>query len=789
MPAKASQPSGTRTRSLLITVGLLMAVVAIGVVFGVVAAAVVNVPTWNPESLTGSVSTILYDENDKVFYQLHAEENRIIVPLNKMPKDLKNAFFAIEDQQFYEHHGVNIKSIARAIFVDVISGSKRQGASTITQQLARNAFLKPEKTFERKIKEVVMSMQLESRYTKDEILEFYLNRIYFGAGAWGVETAAHTYFGKNVSELNLSECALLAGLVKSPNTYSPFRNYSEARRRQRLVLNNMAECGFITQSEADRAYEEPVNLKKTVNSTNRYGYYVDTVIDEADEILRDEGLYDNPQDAIFRGGLKIYTTVNTDVQDYAEEIYSDSSRFPNIKSRRGQIIQSAMVLEDQKTGGIVALIGGRDNEQQRGFNRATDAVRQPGSAFKPVVVYGPALEEGYTPDYTIDDSPVSYTAGDGSWTPHNYDNKYRGLISMRTAVQFSINVAAVKLADTVGIRNGVAFAQKLGISTLVTGGRYNDMNLSTALGGLTRGVKPVEMAGAYSAYANGGLWNKPHTIEKILDQDGNVLYERRNRPKQVMKKETAWMMTSMLQSVVEGGTGTRARISGVSCAGKTGTTSDSKDAWFCGYTPAYTCVVWMGFDKKETMDRTAGGTYPALLWRAVMTKAVAGKKNLSFSMPTGLSQVAVCQKSGKLATSACPEEDIRMEYRDKETTPTENCDLHVLINICPDSGKLATPSCPYPVPRGFLKEAPPGDPEAAPTEECDIHKPGQAGSAVTVKVCRDPRNQGRLYLANEAKDGASGGCPSDETAEIQVNNPEFMSYCPLPDHQIVQDGQ
>ncbi len=782
MPKRKKKKISKRdARKWLMSAAIITAVILLGAVVGTVIGAVINIPAWSPETLYGSETTTLYDRNDKAFYNLHAAEgNRIQVPLSLMPEYLKQAVIAVEDQEFYDHFGINPIAICRALIVDIISGEKAQGASTITQQLAKNAFLDPEKTWERKIKEMVLSFQLESKYSKDEILEFYLNRINFGSGAWGVQTASQLYFNKDVDQLTLAESALLAGLAQRPNAYSPFKNLDLAKGRQRVVLNSMVDCGFITKQEADDAYAEELKFEEPEDTPNRYGFFADYVVDEAERILQEEGLYENPQDAIYKGGLKIYTTMDPAVQLAAEEAYAKPDAFPQVKSKNGQDIQSAMVLLDHRTGEILSLIGGRSYTHQRGFNRAVDMVRQPGSAFKPIVVYGPAVEMGYSSEYQLEDAPVTFMAGGEPYSPKNYDGKYRGMISMRTAVQYSVNVYAVKLADEIGIKNGIKFAEKLGITSLVKSGRANDLNLSTALGGITKGVSPLEMASAYGCFGNKGIRAEHHVITRIEDNSGNTIYEYRPKFTRVMKEETAYIMTDMLQTVVQAGTGTGAQIAGVQCAGKTGTTQNDKDAWFVGYTPHYSCAVWMGYDREETMNKTYGGSYPARIWKAVMTKATAKSKG-SFSIPSGLKQVSICKKSNKVATSACPEEDIALITVGSGNVPEGTCDLHVLIDICPDSGKLATPGCPAPVQQGFLKDLLPGTPGAIPQEYCYLHGGQQASEKV--KVCTDPRHQGRIYLANIPKDSEFGGCPGEYIAEIEIDNARQLGYCPLADHQ------
>ncbi|MGE5405042.1 MAG: transglycosylase domain-containing protein, partial [Candidatus Saccharibacteria bacterium] len=587
--------------------------------------------------------------------------------------------------------------------------------------------------------------------------------------------------------LNLSECAFLAGVVQAPSRYNPYRNLTQGKKRQRTVLNSMVTCKYLTKKQADQAYAESLKFMPEPDSQKQYGYYLDYVVDEADRILHSEG-YSNPQETIFKSGLKIYTAIDPKIQTYAEKLYADPKNFPKGKSAQGQIIQSAMVLIDHQSGQINALVGGRNTAQQRGFNRAIDALRQPGSAFKPLVVYGPALEKGISPDFIIDDAPVTYSFGGQTWSPGNYDGKYRGPISMRTAVQWSVNVYAVKLAEQIGIKNGLAFAKKLGISSLVLSGARNDNNLSAALGGITRGVSPLEMASAYGCFGNQGLRVRPYVISKIIDSEGNVIYSGIPQKQQVMKKETAWLMTSLLQNVVQAGTGTKAQISGVDCAGKTGTTQDDRDAWFVGYTPRYACAVWMGYDKKESMNKTFGGAYPARIWKAVMARAMAGKTPKTFSIPDNLTPVSICIKSGKIATAACPQEDVTTKYLPKDQIPQESCDLHVQIEVCSESGKLAVSGCPSPVQRSFLKNASPGEPEAAPSEYCSIH-PGDpiiTQQKARVMVCTDPRHNGSLYLANIPREGENGGCPREMVQEKEVDDPGSIPYCSIAEHQIRQ---
>ncbi|HEX3011782.1 MAG TPA: PBP1A family penicillin-binding protein [Syntrophomonadaceae bacterium] len=773
---------------MLFKAAMIALVLLAGTCLGAVIFAARSLPAWNPDQLTGSSTTILYDDKGDVIGGLHAGENRTDIELDQVPQNLINAFIATEDQDFYHHHGVNFKGILRAVVRNVESGDlTSQGASTITQQLARNAFLTSDKRWERKVKEILLAFKLESNFSKDEILQMYLNKIYFGAGAYGVQAASQTYFGKNVGDLSLEECALLAGLVQSPNNYMPFQHYDKAKARQLLVLDNMVKCGYIDQAAADAAAGKELHFKKVQNASTRYGYYIDAVVEEAIDILgQTEDYEDDPNSAIYKSGLKIYTGMNSNMQELAEDLFVNSGNFPS-ESKNGQQIQSGMAIVDDTNGQVKAVMGGRKYEQQRGFNRATDAYRQPGSSIKPISVYGPALEKGFMPFHVLDDSPLSYKTGGTVWKPENYDHKYRGLITMRTAVQNSINTYAVQMLNEIGISSGFRFAKSLGLD-LVDKKGSNDLNLaSLSLGGLTKGATPVQMAAAYGAFGNSGVYVKPHFISKIVDANGVTIYKYQPESKRVMSTDTAWLMTSMLQTVVQSGTGTNARIPGVMAAGKTGTSEEYRDSWFCGYVPGFSGAVWMGYDQKYTMSQVYGGGYPARIWKAMMQEALKTKRVSPQSKPGDIIQVGICQKSGKLPSEACPDDQIISEYCVSEYAPKETCDKHKVVSICPESGKLATKFCPHPVLKSMLVVGENSyDPDKMPTQECDIHKSYTLPSLLTNKVwvCRDPRNEGKLYRANIPNAAQTGGCPDEYLEEVVLSPGETLSPCPIDSHRL-----
>lgn len=772
--------------SRLILLGVVLIAVCLGMVgCGYVAGAIVTLPTWDPDKLTGSESTIIYDKDNKPATTVYAEENRTPVSLTELPPYVPNAFIAVEDNRFYQHHGVDLEAIGRAVLANIKVGVGSEGGSTITQQLVKNAFLSPEKTLKRKIQEAILALEVERHYSKDQILEFYLNRIYFGNGAYGIQTASQLYFGKDAKNLTLAESAMLAGIVRSPNNYNPFANPELAVHRQHLVLDLMVKYGKITEAEAEQAKNEKLKFRQgNTKTVYAYPYFVDTVITEAENVLEEQGISrEASQNLVYRGGLKIYTSLNRTVQAKMEEVFTNPSNFP--ADQNGKQVQGAMVLLDQHTGEIQALVGGRKYSQLRSFNRATQARRQPGSAIKPIVVYSPALEKGYTTATVLDDVPATF----GTKTFYNYDNVYRGLIPMRTAVQWSINTYAVRLLDRIGVDYGFEFAKKLGITTLDPA---RDRNLSLALGGITYGISPLEMAGAYATIANQGIYLQPHTIRKIIDRNGEILYEANPKRKVVMSSQTAYIMTDLLRTVVKAGTGQRAQLDRP-VAGKTGTTENHIDAWFMGYTPEFVGAVWMGFDKEEQMPSdTWGSGYPLRIWKAVMQKATENLPVRDFPQPGGLVRLTICSKSGKLPNAFCPTSELIQEVFVKGTEPTQVCDSHVQAEICAESGKLATPYCPNKISAVFLKrppysgKAPLDAREALPTEVCPIHGTGgNQEQIVRVKVCTDPRHGGVLYLANTPGLLETGGCPPEFVEEREFPAKDVPKlHCPLPDHQV-----
>ena len=568
------------------------------------------------ETLIPDAASQFYDINGNVIYTTLSEERRIPVNIDKIPKHVQKAFIAIEDNRFYEHGGIDYRGTARAL-VSTLSGREVQGGSTITQQLAKNAFLTQERSIIRKIKEAFIAKELEHKYTKDEILSMYLNRIYFGQGAYGIESASMYYFDKHVQNLDIAEAATLAAIPKSPNYYNPFENPQESKKRQELVIDQMVKYGFITADQAAQA-----KAKKMVYSTSHKakndprGYFFDMI---SQKVIEEVGA-----DALYKGGLKIYTTLDMDMQKAAEKAMR---HLPSYYTDGKKLTQPQMALAavDPKTGYVKAMIGGRGQDK---FNRATLAVRQPGSAFKPFV-YLTAMQNGFTPASIIEDKEEEFAKG---WKPQNSDMQWHGKVSLRTALKRSFNVPTIKLAREVGVDKIVANAEKMGISTLVDSGAYSDVNLAMALGGLSKGVNPLEMASAYGVLATNGLYSKPMALLKIVDRDGKVLYQAKSQTKRVIDAVSAYLTTNMLEDVLVSGTAGGMGI-GRPAAGKTGTTDTYIDAWFVGYTPDLSTAVWVGDDNNKPMQRMYGSGAPLSIWHEFMVNALASTPRTGFSNP------------------------------------------------------------------------------------------------------------------------------------------------------------
>ena len=717
--------------------------------------------------------------------------NRRSVTLDEIPKDLQHAVVAIEDERFYEHNGIDLKGIARALVADLKSMDFTQGASTITQQLVKNNVLseqwesentgdiskieKMERQIQRKIQEMYIAVELEKKVDdKDWILENYLNSINLGNNTLGVQAAAERYFGKDVSELTLSECAVIAGITKNPSGYNPILYPEQNAKRRKMVLDAMLKQGYITQKQYDEAMADDVYDRISEHNsgfeTSMNSYFVDSVIDDVfNDLVNVKGYSESDAyKAIYQGGLTIKSTQNLDIQKICDEEVANASNYEvgtkysfilsfqvkkadgSLKTYTNQTMlsyykaknknqdysinysseeacrdaiaeyekdvlekgdklmdnseyifitaqpQVAMTIMDQSTGEVQAIVGGRgDKAGNRTWNRATKTTRQPGSTFKIIACYAPALDAGgMTLASVEDDAPLTV----GSKTYNNYDHTYKGFTNLRTAITRSMNIVTVKTLQEIGVDLGYQYAEDFGFTTL----DENDKNLGISLGGLTKGVTNLELTSAYAAIANQGEYIAPSFYTQVLDHDGNVILDNTKTKERhrVIKEETAWLLTDAMKDVMTAGTGTRAYFgNGMAQAGKSGTTTSNRDALFAGYTPYYTCVVWGGYDDNSKQMGGTGTSYPKNLWRSVMKRVHENLESKDFEKPKGITQATVCSKSGLLPKDGVCENDPRgslkyTEYFASGTTPKEECDHHEAISICKVSGEIAGPYCP-----------------------------------------------------------------------------------------------
>lgn len=673
-PPKKKSPM----RRFLWIVGILVFLIIAGAGCGFIGATMSDLP--EVANVKPAASSQIYDVHGNLITTVHATENRLPVKLSQVPKDLQNAFIATEDNRFYSHHGVDPIGIMRAIWVNIAHDGVAEGGSTITQQLARNAFLTQDRTLKRKIMEAMLAIRIEQYYTKQEILEMYLNQIYFGQGAYGVQAAAHVYFGKNVQDLDLAQSAMLAGLPKSPNYYSPLTNYKAGKARQAVVLGQMVKYDYIDQATADKAKDEDLGLREkseAAHSDNNASYFIDYVISEIAEKYGD--------DAVYKDGLKIYTTIDMKAQDAAVQAMHNLPNFYTDDKGLTQP-QGALIAINPHNGYIVAMVGGRGDDS---FNRAVLAERQPGSAFKPFV-YLAAIQDGMTPGTVMDDKKIEFNG----WSPKNYEGTYSGQMTLRYALQHSVNTIAVQLADAVGMRKVLNLASSLGITTLDDS---KDNNLAAALGGLTNGVKPIDMAVVYGTLANGGVKVKPVAITKIVDRNGQVVEENSTEEQRVVDPKYAYVITNMLESVMSGGTGGGASI-GRPAAGKTGTTDESKDAWFVGYTPDLVAAVWMGDDYGiETLDGITGSTVPAVIWRDFMSQALNAMEipASDFTVPPGAASIAnqgYAPVAPKVDPKAKDKDKDKKDAKDKDDATVESTDNSAESSSDSDSSKSGSGS-------------------------------------------------------------------------------------------------
>jgi penicillin-binding protein 1A len=688
------------------------------------------------EKFDPSEGTKVYDDNDELLTEFHVER-RLFVPLQQIPASLRDAVIATEDARFYSHFGVDPTGIARAIYQNFRRGRIVEGGSTITQQLAKVLFLTPDKSLERKLKEAVLALELERRYSKDRILELYLNQIYFGHGAFGVEAAARVFFGKGVDELTLSEAALLAGLPKAPTTYSPFEHLDAAKRRRLTVLGRMVETGILKPDQAKRAGAASVALVPAERRRTTGQYYLEYV----QQLLEQQ----YGADIVFKGGLHVYTTLSPTMQLKAEHALREGLRA--LESRRlaaaakggtapaaavgADRPEGALLALDPQTGYIRAMVGGYDFFKSE-FNRAVQARRQPGSAFKPFV-YIAALESGLTPATVVDDSPIEFAIGRNGkpWRPDNYDRKFRGPITLQHALEESINVAAVRLQQRVGIRRTIEVARRMGVDSPL------GSNLSIALG--TSDLTLLELTSAYGALANQGTWVQPTAIRYVLDSQHKLLEENVPQGKQALSSEVAYVTTHMLRGTIDRGTGAAARALGRPAAAKTGTTNDYSNAWFIGYTPKLVTGVWVGYDRPRSLGHDETGSRVAVpIWTAFMKDALAGTPAEEFPVPERVVLVPVdltasgeCIRPVTMAFVAGTEPELtcgpprphlgaatgplRPDTAPRPAASGPSLPASAPVSPPPSAPAPVPPAAPQPAPPAPTAAAPPASPPPPPT--------------------------------------------------------------------------
>ncbi|PIU87424.1 hypothetical protein COS66_00880 [Candidatus Berkelbacteria bacterium CG06_land_8_20_14_3_00_43_10] len=640
-----------------------------------------DLPTPNSiEKKLNVASTKILDRNGEMLYAVSGDKKRLVIPFSEIPDNVKKATVAVEDQNFYKHFGVDFKGIARSVIVDITRGGAKQGGSTITQQFVKNALLDPKKTFSRKIKEVILSIEIEAIYPKDKILELYLNEIPYGSTSYGIESASRSYFGKPAKELSLAQAATLAALPQAPTYYSPYgQNKDALLKRKDFVLDKMAKIDMITQADADSAKAEAIVFipRKDSIIAPHFVFYIEQLI--ADKY---------GEEALQNGGLTVTTSLDLKVQKMAEEAVSNGSK----KLEKYGANNAALIATDPKTGQVLAMVGSKDyfDNDIQGQVNVTTSERQPGSSFKPIV-YATAFKDKFNPAYPLFDLTTDF----GNYTPHNYDGNTHGPVSMRTALANSLNIPAVKTLSLAGLKNALTTASDLGITTLTKPDRYG---LALVLGGGE--VKPIEMANAFAVFGNGGKYNPIAPILKVTDRDNTVLEEYKDaHNKQVLDPQVAYLVSNILsdteaRKMVFGFTNSLT-IPGHSVAVKTGTTSEYHDAWTVGYTPQIATAVWTGnTDNKAMKSGADGSVIAAPIWNNFMRMYLSTVENVEFERPAGIADVAVDFLSNKLPTDSSPQDGVRTDVFASWQIPSQKDDIHVKVKINKLNSKLATDQTP-----------------------------------------------------------------------------------------------
>ncbi len=712
---KKKQTTGRQIFSFIGILLLLTGIVASAVAVWCGVTMLIDAYNFDISDYKMDIASIIYavdeDGNAVEFEQLHSSTKRLWVDIDKIPKHVQTAAIAIEDERFYSHQGMDLKRTLGAI-LGYVTGSGDYGGSTITQQLIKNLTDEREYSPLRKLKEIFRALVLETQLEKDEILEYYLNIVYFGNGCNGIQLASHTYFDKDVSELSIAEAASIVGITQRPATFDPFDHPDKNKEKQELVLDKMLELGYINQEEYDEAVAQKLDFaieNDGIAADSANSYFTEAMINEiAEDLAKEKKL--SPEQArrmVYSGGLKIYSTVSPHVQSAIEEVFEDSSNTALFPKLSGDVQpQAAMVIISPETGAVLGMVGGVGRKTE-GFplNRAVDTVRQPGSSIKPLTAYGPAIELNLlSPGSILKDEPYE-KAG---WKPQNWYKGFKGNVTVREAVVQSMNIPAIKTVETVGVNKSFDFAKnKLRLSSL---DESQDKNLSSlALGGMYNGVSVKNMTAAYGAFANKGIYTEPYTYTKVVDSKGKILLEKEIVAERVFSEQTAYLMTSVLKSTAEGSLGRSAAIPGMVSAGKTGTTNDDKDRWYIGYTPYYLGGVWYGYDIPKTVPYNRTSVVAHKLWKAVMTSLHKDLKNTPFEKPAGIVSVSICKNTGNLAVAdICP---AYTEEFKKGATPKF---------LCSTEGHEPTPTPEIsPAPDGTTDGSASPDPSATPSVGSD----------------------------------------------------------------------
>ena len=650
-----------------------------------------DIPHWKKLDLNKLYaqpqSSVVYDASGNAVGAFATGRLRVWTPLKDIPEQVRNAFLAAEDQRFYEHCGISVRRILAALVNNLRTRSYSQGASTITQQLIKLTHLSETKTLSRKAQEAVLALQLERKLSKDEILECYLNTIYFGSGAYGIAAAADVYFSKEVSQLTLAESALLAGVIKAPSSYAPHLNPEKSVQRRNFILGEMEDCGYITAQQAESARQESLRLVMRDNTGERYGWFMDAALSEASELLA------LSVDDVLSAGYSIRTAFDPALQDQADALFSDDTNFP-VGAADGTPVQAALVAMRPESGEICALVGGRKYEVQRGLNRATQIRRSPGSAIKPVSTYAAAIDAyGFTPSSLVEDTPRAFAGG---YSPGNAGGNSYGIVTLREALSRSLNIATVDLADLIGVASVRNYAARFGLEL-----SWQDDNLALALGSMTDGVSPARLCAAYAALSNGGIRVTPHLIRSISDADGAVLYEAAPASERAVQDSTAYMLTDMLRTAASTGSAKALSAAGMPVAGKTGTVSDAdgstRDIWTAAFTPDLALTVWMGYDTPDAdhqLPASAGGSgYPARLCASFLKNSRALLAQTDFVKPDSVrvalvDALALEKDAVLLATDRTPSDyviaelfhdnDLPQSFTDEWDAPEAVTDLTLL---------------------------------------------------------------------------------------------------------------